>query len=217
MERTIVFSSPLGCSPISQGVHMSNIRVLCLHGYHGSARTLREQMKPLTGDLETPVEFVYVDAPSLATGDFGWWHHQFRGWERTRDWITDLFDQQPHFDGIFGFSQGAALASLLVGMRGPNGQVPGRQPLGFEFAMMVGGFRSDSARHADLYASRKSYTLPSLHIMGRSDSIVPIGDSRVLADQFVSPLVLEHSGGHVIPGTPSVREGVASFLSRMAG
>ncbi|MDX6314371.1 MAG: hypothetical protein QOF84_1377 [Streptomyces sp.] len=196
---------------------MRNIRVLCLHGYHGSGRILREQMKPLTGDLEASVEFVYVDAPSRSTGDFGWWHHEFRGWERTRDWMTDLFEQEPHFDGIFGFSQGAALASLMVGMRSPDGQVGGRKPLSFAFAMMVGGFRSDAPKHAGLYASRESYTLPSLHIMGRSDSIVPIEDSRDLSDHFTSPVVLEHSGGHVIPGTPSIREGVAHFLDKMAG
>jgi pimeloyl-ACP methyl ester carboxylesterase len=195
---------------------MSSIRVLCLHGYHGSGRILREQMKPLTDGLEEAVEFVYVDAPSLSTGDFGWWHHQFRGWERTRDWMVDLFEQQPHFDGVFGFSQGAALTSLLVGMRGPDGQVGERKPLDFAFAVMVGGFRSDSPRHAELYASRESYTLPSLHIMGRSDAIVPIADSRVLAGQFSSPAVLEHPGGHVIAATPSIRDEVAQFFNRMA-
>jgi hypothetical protein len=193
---------------------MSGIRVLCLHGYHGSGRILREQMKPLTGDLEGVVDFVHVDAPSLSGGDFGWWHHQFRGWERTRDWTVDLFEEQPHFDGIFGFSQGAALVSLLVGMRSPDGKVTERHPLSFEFAMMVGGFRSDSAEHADLYAEEESYRIPSLHIMGRSDRIVPIEDSRVLAAQFAAPVVLEHSGGHVIPGVPSFSREVASFLDR---
>jgi hypothetical protein len=142
---------------------MSNIRVLCLHGYHGSGRILREQMKPLTGDLEVSTEFVYVDAPSLGSGDFGWWHGGFRGWERTRDWMVGFFGEQTPFDGIFGFSQGAALASLLVGMRGIRGTPPG--PLSFQFAVMVGGFRSDSAMHAPLYAGTENYELPSLHIM----------------------------------------------------
>lgn len=195
---------------------MSNMRVLCLHGYHGSGRILREQMRPLVADLEPSIEFVHVDAPSISSGDFGWWHEGFRGWEQTRDWMVHLFAGQSHFDGIFGFSQGAALASLLVGMRGAAGQATG-STLDFGFAVMVGGFRSDSARHADLYAETGNYSLPSLHIMGRSDSIVPIEDSLVLAEQFRSPIVLEHSGGHVVPGTPSVRAGVAHFLHRMAG
>ena len=194
---------------------MSNIRVLCLHGYQGSGRILREQMKPLTGELAASVEFVHIDAPSLSGGDFGWWHQGFRGWEKTRDWMIGFFREQPPFDGIFGFSQGAALASLLVGMRGIGETPPG--PLGFEFAVMVGGFRSDSAMHAQLYGGAENYKLPSLHIMGRSDSIVPIADSRVLARQFNDPVVLEHSGGHIIPSAPSIRDSVELFFQRMAG
>src|SRR2546430_350944 len=84
---------------------------------------------------------VQVDAPSLSTADFGWWHLNFRGWERTQDWMVSLFQQEQRFDGVFGFSQGAALTSLLVGMRGTD-------RLSFDFAMMVGGFRSDSPAHA---------------------------------------------------------------------
>ena len=69
---------------------MSDLRVLCLHGYHGSGSILRNQMASLTAALPANIEFVYVDAPSLATGDFGWWHEGFSGWERTRDWIVEL-------------------------------------------------------------------------------------------------------------------------------
>src|SRR2546430_4930794 len=100
---------------------MARIRILCLHGYHGSAKVLRSQMEPLTEGLESDVEFVYVDAPSLSTGDFGWWHLNFSGWERTRDWAVSLFQREPHFDGVFGFSQRAALTSLLVRMRAADG------------------------------------------------------------------------------------------------
>ena len=188
---------------------MSRLRVLCLHGYHGSAAILRNQMGSLAEGLESTVDFVYVDAPSLSTGDFGWWHHGFAGWERTRDWAVSLFREAPPFDGVFGFSQGAALASLLVGMRATDG-------LTFEFAMLVGGFRSDSPAHAHLYARTEAYTLPSLHIIGRADTVVPSRDSRVLADQFAAPVVLEHPGGHVVASTPAIRLGVADFLARAA-
>jgi hypothetical protein len=53
---------------------MEKLRVLCLHGYHGNAQVLRRQLAPLANGLDGLVEFVYVDAPSLAAGDFGWWH-----------------------------------------------------------------------------------------------------------------------------------------------
>jgi len=192
------------------------MRILCLHGYHGSGRILREQMRPLVQGMPPLAEFVYLDAPSLATGDFGWWHHNFQGWQRTRDAIVALFAREPRFDGVFGFSQGAALTSLLVGLRGPHGQVSASQPLSFDFAVMVGGFRSDHADHAHLYAAKDSYTLPSLHIIGQADRIVPARDSRILAATFTSPTVLEHAGGHVIPNTPHIQYGFADFLKQAA-
>ncbi len=43
---------------------MKKLRVLCLHGYHGSADVLRDQMSALTSGLEPLAEFVFVDAPS---------------------------------------------------------------------------------------------------------------------------------------------------------
>ena len=88
---------------------MTTTRMLCLHGYHGSAAILYRQIAPLAAALPAHVELVFVDAPSLSSGDLGWWHEGFRGWERTRDWAIGLLNLQ-QFDGIFGFSQGAAAA-----------------------------------------------------------------------------------------------------------
>jgi hypothetical protein len=195
---------------------MHAIRLLCLHGYHGSGEILSRQLAPLVRDLEVPVEFRYVDAPSLAQGDFGWWHQNFRGWERTRDWAVEVFDREPRFDGVLGFSQGAALTALLVGLRAPDGRVSERKPLSFDFAMMASGFLSDSPMHADLLADQDSFALPSLHMMSRSDPIVAPADSRVLAARFPAPTVVEHSGGHVLASTPPVREKVSRFLADMA-
>src|SRR5882724_10460978 len=79
------------------GDRMSHLRVLCLHGYHGSGAILRDQMESLTATLRPNVEFVYVNAPSLATDDFGWWHEGFNGWERTRDWAIELVCAGPGF------------------------------------------------------------------------------------------------------------------------
>jgi len=112
-------------APSEQAPPARKLKILCLHGYHGSARILRGQMGPLMAGLEPIADFVFVDAPSLAAGDFGWWHavkderdpasddpgvhgprRHYKGWERTRDAIVALFDQQGPFDGIFGFSQG---------------------------------------------------------------------------------------------------------------
>jgi pimeloyl-ACP methyl ester carboxylesterase len=185
---------------------MTNLRMLCLHGYHGSADILRRQLAPLAATFPRDVELVYVDAPSLARGDYGWWHDTFDGWERTRDWVVDLLRSGPRIDGIFGFSQGAALAGMLAGVRDSDPSCPD-----FEFAIMVGGFTSPFARHADLF--RRKLQVPSVHVIGRTDPIVPRPDSLLLADRFDSPTVLEHPGGHVIAASSAVAVPIANFLA----
>jgi predicted esterase len=191
---------------------MFHLRVLCLHGYHGSGSILRDQMKSLAATLPPNIEFVYVDAPSLATGDFGWWHEGFDGWERTRDWAIDLVCDGPRFDGVFGFSQGAALAGLLTAEQ-ENGSAP--PEFRFDFVVMVGGFTSDLPKHAELF--RHKLTTPSIHVIGRSDVIVPRRDSLRLADRFADPLVLEHPGGHIVPGRDAVAGPIADFLTDRKG
>jgi hypothetical protein len=196
---------------------MKTLRVLCLHGYHGSAAVLRGQMSPLAAGLESLAEFVYVDAPSLARGDFGWWHARahYEGWDGTRDYITSLFQREGPFDGVFGFSQGAALTGLLVGLRSIDGNLTSSQPLSFRFAMMVGGFPAVDPDLESLYARKERYEVPSLHIIGLTDSIVESEYSRDLAARFNEPIILEHGGGHVIAATPEIRKRVAKFLAKM--
>ncbi len=189
----------------------AELRVLCLHGYHGTGAILRRQMAPLAGALPADIEFVYVDAPSSGAGGFGWWHEGFSGWEQTRDWITGQLSAGPRVDGLFGFSQGAALAGLLAALR-ESPQAP--RGLDFGFVIMVGGFTSFLPQHAGLFP--RPLTIPSVHVTGRSDGIVPRSDSLELAGRFTDPLVLEHSGGHVIPGDRTVAEPIARFLAGFA-
>jgi pimeloyl-ACP methyl ester carboxylesterase len=190
---------------------MPDLRVLCLHGYHGTGAILRRQMAPLARSLPADIEFVYTDAPSLAVGGFGWWHEGFTGWERSRNWIVERLSAGPRIDGLFGFSQGAALTGLLAALR-ESPQAP--DDLDFRFALMVGGFTSFLPQHASLFP--RALTIPSVHVMGRSDGIVPRSDSLELAGRFADPLVLEHDGGHVIPADRAVAEPIARFLARFA-
>ncbi len=185
---------------------MRDLRMLCLHGYHGTGAILRRQMAPLAAAIPSNVELLYVDAPSLSSGDFGWWHDGFRGWEAARDWAVELLRTAPRIDGIFGFSQGAALTGLLAALRDSR-----PAPLWFEFAIMVGGFTATMPRRAGLLPHK--LTVPSVHVTGRADVIVPRRDSLLLADRFADPVVVEHPGGHVIPAGSAVTAPIASFLA----
>jgi hypothetical protein len=169
-----------------------DLRMLCLHGYHGSGAILRQQMAPLAATFPPDVELVYADAPSLSVGDFGW--------------SIELLRTGPRVDGIFGFSQGAALTGLLAGLRDCDPSIPQ-----FQFAIMIGGFTSTMA-HTRLF--RHKLTVPSAHVTGRADVIIPRRDSLLLADRFAAPLIIEHPGGHVIPGEPAVATPLAGFLAR---
>jgi pimeloyl-ACP methyl ester carboxylesterase len=214
---------------------MKKLRILCLHGYHGSARILRSQMQSLVSGSESVAEYIVIDAPSLTGGDFGWWHAveqpfsaergdpgvdratgYYKGWARTREFLESVFAEQGPFDGVFGFSQGSALTGLLVGLRAPDGRVTQDKPLAFDFAVLVGGFVSNDPSHGELYSSAASFELPSLHIIGRSDFIVPNGVSRRLAAKFQKPTILEHAGGHVIASKPEIRAQYLEFLQEAA-
>src|SRR5260370_35133079 len=109
-------ASPAPHSPAPPGP-VRDLRLLCLHGYHGTGAILRRQMAPLAAAFPSNVELVYADAPSLAAGDFGWWHDGFRGRERTRHWADDWLRTEPPIDGIVVFSPGAPLTGLLAPRR----------------------------------------------------------------------------------------------------
>ena len=132
---------------------MRRLRILGLHGYAGSAELLRRQLRPLASSLDALADVVCVDAPSLADGDFGWWHAsegaavRYRGWTRTHDWLSACGALHGAFDGVLGFSQGAALAALLVALCAFDSAAQSR----LDFAMIVGGFASRDERHAALF------------------------------------------------------------------
>src|SRR5450631_710144 len=203
---------------------MRALRMLCLHGFRGSGDALRAQMRQLVAGLESEFELLTPDAPARRAGAPGWWNamplegagKHYEGWQLTRDWATSFFANSPPIDGVFGFSQGAALTGLLVGLRSAAGIPTAAQPLTFDFAIMVGGFLSNDPAHAALYESRTSFALPNLHIIGRADSVVPGEASRALAARFEGPQLLEHDGGHTIASTPEVRSTFSEFLKSHA-
>jgi pimeloyl-ACP methyl ester carboxylesterase len=161
-------------------------------------------MAGLVSALPEPLVLAFLDAPSLRRGDFGWWHPGFVGWERSREAVLSELRSKP-FDGVFGFSQGAAMAGLIAAVQ--HAEEASRL---FNFAIMVGGFTSQLPEHARLFETR--IDLPSLHIIGRSDAIIPPRESAALTARFADPVVLEHQGGHVVPSSREVADAVARFI-----
>ena len=112
------------------------------------------------------------------------------------------------FDGVYGFSQGAAIASLLcepcvhgaLGLTAPP----------FRFILLVCGVDYDTAFGtgvaqefmgactAQEVASRSGLLqLPSLHFMGEKDD--NLASSQALTQRYAQPHLLFHKSGHAVP------------------
>ena len=107
------------------------------------------------------------------------------------------------YDGVLGFSQGAALAALLCAAvpTDAGGSL-------FRFAMLYGGYPPRGLAGA--------MGVPSLHVWGKVDRQVDPRRSEELARMFVKPAVHVHEGGHFIPTSPDEREVYRAFLESVA-
>ncbi|TRY91642.1 hypothetical protein DNTS_022912 [Danionella cerebrum] len=113
------------------------------------------------------------------------------------------------FTGILGFSQGAALVAMLCALQDQHLE----PDLNFRFAILVAGFRSACSLHQHFYEG-PAITIPSLHVIGQDDRVIPEQMSRNLLPGFDGAQVLLHPGGHFIPAASSHRQTYQEFLGR---
>ncbi|KAG8464790.1 hypothetical protein KFE25_010158 [Diacronema lutheri] len=202
---------------------MSRLRVLCLHGYTQDAerfsRVLSLGLRPHVRDV---AELVFVDAPHAArdpAGGRAWWHPElvssgaskswaYGGWEETLDFLRDVDRARGPFEGLLGFSQGAAVASSLAAhLTSPSA----KPSVSFRFAILAGGFAYRGQGAGALFR-HKPLRMPSLHLYGERDKLVKPTSSEELARLFDSPTVHIHPGGHSFPQTQPSLDIVAEFL-----
>ena len=115
------------------------------------------------------------------------------------------------YNGLLCFSQGAALGGLLCLL-----QHNGKLPFNFDFCILVSGFVSE--KHKDRFSALggERIKVPSLHITGEKDSIIESSRSEELTRQFLNGEVCRHPGGHYLPYTGDVKDGVLRFLDGRA-
>ncbi|XP_030818767.1 esterase OVCA2 [Camarhynchus parvulus] len=206
------------------------LRLLALHGYRQSARRLRQRTGALRKALRGRAELVAIDAPHrLPTsaeddpdGDDpprGWWFSgpgTFEageaaaapaGLEESLSAVAAALAEHGPFDGLLGFSQGAALAAMVCALRARGDP---RFPVAF--AVLVAAFASRAPAHGHFY--REPIALPSLHVVGDTDAVIAAPLSRELAQCFVEPVVLSHPGGHFIPAAAAQKKAYLEFLQR---
>ncbi|XP_064480897.1 esterase OVCA2-like isoform X2 [Ornithodoros turicata] len=193
-------------------------QVLCLHGYGQNAKVFASKIGAFRKATKSLLDLEFIDAPNvlpprcengIQEGDrCAWWYsmsddtvtclelsHKSIVFERSINAIREAWISHGPFDGILGFSQGATMVTFVLFL-----QALGKIQSNFRFAVMIAGGESRSL-YWDVVCEPSLVTIPTLHIIGENDSIVPKEVSCGALQHFSSPSVLFHPGGHYIPGS----------------
>ncbi|KRT81624.1 hypothetical protein AMK59_5538 [Oryctes borbonicus] len=214
----------------------NKLKILCIHGYRQNAEVFKQKTGSFRKMVHKWAEFTYITAPhkvlfvnnletdeidvqqSPDTEQYGWFFnrddHTFRGirkggpaigFEESISIVEEAFKLHGPFDGILGFSQGGCFTGLLCDLQQRN-----LLNFNFNFAIIASGFKSGSLPHLKYYEDL--INLPSLHIYGENDDIIPTEMSVALRDCFESPMIITHPGGHYFPATAAQKQGYQEFF-----
>lgn len=134
------------------------------------------------------------------------YRQQTGGFDVSLAYLKTVFSQAGPFDGILGFSQGAAMAAAVPARRGGE--------MVFRFVILCSGFALNLP-----VPERVPINCPSLHIFGNeqgNDRQIANQASRDLAAAFEEgcSVTIEHDSGHIIPTrSPYINE-IKDFLHR---
>ncbi|KAI5068241.1 hypothetical protein GOP47_0016586 [Adiantum capillus-veneris] len=143
---------------------------------------------------------------------------QTMGWPATLSKLEEVFSEFGHFDGVLGFSQGAAVAASLC-LLSKSG-LKANSSIKFQFVILCSGFILHAKETQDLISSVSlPLNCPSLHIFADSaghDRQIVNDDSVRLKDLFNAEksVVLTHGLGHIVPSQKERVEKVKNFLSQ---
>lgn len=209
-----------------------NARILVLHGFYDSAEIRQNQMKALIRQMKN-IEFVFVNAPfefvnynfiptPITDKRYQWMSYkpEWKGTEFDYDtfeesiaFIVNYINQNGPFDGLLGFSQGAVVCvgALL------NVQQWARLPSCIKFVILIGcPIIVDSRLKPILETFHQQNHLPTLHISGRTDSLITTDMSETTFKCF-NPSYAEfyvHKGGHYCPSDSDFRQKLTDFIQR---
>ncbi|CAL1711545.1 unnamed protein product [Somion occarium] len=226
-------------------------KVLMLHGYAQSAAILSKRLGAVRKACGKDIDFVFLDAPHvLSPADMAstfnspqelgaaeasendpallpraWWHvdserKRTDGLEATLVYLRDVL-KKDHYEGVFGFSQGASMAALLAALLErpqvfPDFLVDGQPPHPpLTFCVAVAGFKPIGPLSEAIFQS--SYSTPTLHVLGRMDVIVVEERAKTLLDVSANKRVEWHDGGHFVPSKANWRAFFRDYLRNPTG
>ena len=155
---------------------------------------------------------------TIAGFDKDQYKKQSEGWMASLNKLQQVFSESGPFDGVLGFSQGAAVAFSLCLLR--ESCLKQENIFKFQFAILCSGFVSPAQEHQELMLTTSlPLKCPSLHVFGEEegcDRQVGIQESKQLASMFTpdNAVVLMHKSGHIVPSQKEYVNQVKSFLTQ---
>lgn len=138
--------------------------------------------------------------------------------------LAETIRDEGPFDGVVGFSQGAALAALVAAalekdaerclpplfprLDVPVGNGPVQGPL--KFAVIYSGFRVADERCASFFEPPLS--TPTLHVLGQLDTVVEEARAKQLLAVCRDGAVVVHPGGHFLPSQRAWLDAAVGFI-----
>jgi pimeloyl-ACP methyl ester carboxylesterase len=209
--------------------------LLSLHGFTMNGAGLRRMLTCLEPRLADVLEFVYPDAPHVASAEsvaglaslmggfrakppnLEWWnatadHLTYRGWDASKDMLQatarGLLQAERPSLGLFGFSQGAAVAATLAALS-ERGLFPA-----LRFVVLVAGFLPRDRDIQGLFEI--PIQIPSLHVWGSADGLAR--HSPKLLERFAPETrrVLTWDGRHAVPTNGAAADTLVDFLRQHA-
>ncbi|KAM3704620.1 hypothetical protein ACJW31_03G019200 [Castanea mollissima] len=192
----------------------------CITESHGEcASSSLQQSHPPSQNCRK--KFAWLVAPDFnVSGEVDWkiangsfdplqYLQQTDGFDVSLAYLKSVFSQKGPFDGILGFSQGAAMAALVSAQ-----QERLKSEMDFRFVILCSGFGIKLAEF-----ECQAINCPSLHIFGSDhgkDRQIANQASRDLASLFDDgcSVIIEHDSGHIIPTRSPYIDEIRNFLHR---
>ncbi|KAA8905058.1 DUF341 domain-containing protein [Sphaerosporella brunnea] len=198
------------------------MRFLCLHGMGTNAEVFEMQTAALRFELGDRYKFEFVEgtvpwpaAPGIQAlfpshTDFYAYYDSTSGPSilSALDLLHEYIAEEGPFDGVVGFSQGAALAATLMIRHDQLNQTV--EPLFRCAIFMCGAAPCDwrgldaggKVRKLGVETDGKLIHVPTAHILGANDEAV--GESHILRGLCGErgKVVYDHGGGHEVPRAP---------------
>ncbi len=90
---------------------------------------------------------------------------------------------------ILFYFEGACLAGMLCKISNENPEEKKYKFISFKFAIIIAGFKSNQCQHSVFYDLNKKINIPSCHIIGKEDKVIPCEMASKLVEYFKSPKV----------------------------